>query len=329
MGCPVYKNIAYNKQTGFGISIGVGSVYLPVINFAPNKDVEATPVSETTNTPKGLRRAVNIKDTIEGNATWNVDMINVGYWTGLGFGGGVTVAAVGTSASAYTFFQSSNCQLTSARFDVDKAGSIEAYQDIFATEYTLSASDGLIEGSVTVTGSRQIAGATFTPTITDTRVLTFANAQWYYGNTIGSAGATIEVPVTDWSLTYRSGGEGKFQSGANYITRQDLNYASLEINMTRFFDGSSGALVARDNVYVEDGERGMRLVLTSDSDNTIVGSTPYVMTFGIPKVKLMTSERTYNAGEQVVETITGQGLVDDTSGAICEPVLITRNGLTF
>jgi len=242
----------------------VDRVYLIVINLADNKVVDASPVTEANITPKGLRRAVNIKDTVEGSATWNVDMINIGYWTGLGFGGGVTSATVGTSASAYTFFQSSNCQLTSARFDVDKAGSIEAYQDMFATEYSLSASDGLIEGSVTLSGSRQIAGATFTPTITDTRVLTFANAQWFYGDTLGSAGATIEIPVTDWTFTYRTGGEGKFQSGANYITRQDLNYASLEITLNRFFDGSSGALVTRDNVYLEDRERGMRLVLTSD-----------------------------------------------------------------
>lgn len=329
MGCPVYKNIAYNKQTGFGLSIGVGSVYLPVITFGGNKDVEATPINETTNTPKGLRRAVNIKDTIAGAATFNPDFVNIGYWTALGWGGGVSSVGVGTSATAYTFFQSSNCQLTSARFDVDKAGSLEAYQDMFATEISLTGSNGLLEGSITMSGSRQIAGATFTPTVIDTRVMTFANAKWYYGDSVGVAGATMEIPVTDWTLTYRTGGEGKFQSGANYITRQDLNYASLEFSLNRFFDGSSAGLVTRDNVYLEDRERGMKLVLTSDSDSVVAGTTPFMMTFDIPKAKLMTSERTYNAGEQVIETVAGQGLVDDTTGAICEPVLITRNGLTF
>lgn len=329
MGLFAYKNIAYNKQSAFGSSIGVGSNYLPVKTFEMNKDPEAVMVEQTTNTAKGIRRAVNVKDTVEGQATFNVDFINIGHWLALGWGGGVTTAAVGSSATKYSFIQDSNGDLTSGRFDVDKVNALEAFQDVFATSFELKASDGLIEGTISLTGSRQITGSTFTPTVTETRVLTFANAKIYYGNSYGAAGATIELPVTEWTFKYETGGEGKHQSGSNVISRHDTKFPVGQIEFTRFFDGSSGPLVARDNVFTEDQERGMVLELTSDPDSTITGTTPYVLRFPLPKVKFKTSERSFSAGEIIEEKVEGEALVEDAAGFMCEPELTTRNDITY
>src|SRR6188768_22753 len=103
-----YNNVAYAKQSAFGASIAVGSVYLPVRSFEVNKDPEAIIVNQTTNTVKGMRRAVNIKNTVTGNATIYPDFINIGYWLGLAWGGGVTTAALGTSATTYKFVQNTS-----------------------------------------------------------------------------------------------------------------------------------------------------------------------------------------------------------------------------
>lgn len=324
-----YKNIAYAKQSAFGSSIAVGSVFLPVTNFDLNKDPEASAVEQTTNTPKGWRRAVNIKDTVNGNAGFHVDFNNIGYWLNLGWGGGVTTAALGASATRYDFIQNSTGNLTTGRFDADKHGHLEAWQDVFATKFELTASDGVITGTIDLTGSRQIAGQTFSPSVTETRVLTFANAQWYYADSTGVAGATMPMKSTTWTLTYNSGGEGKFESGSPVISRQDTVMPTLELSIERFFDGSSGPLVTRNNVYTEDAERGMILELTSDSDDLIAGVTQYKLVFPIPAVKLQTSSRPYEAGQYIIEAVSGMGLANDSAGYMCEPYLITGNGFTF
>jgi hypothetical protein len=206
---------------------------------------------------------------------------------------------------------------------------MEAYQGVFARSFEITGSDNVLEATVELTGRIQNAGATYTPVNVETRVATFANAAWYYGNTLGTAGATIYIPTTTWSLKYTNNAVPKFE-GSNTITRVDIDEPpTLEFSFSRYFDGSSGPLTFRDNVYTEDQERGYRLVLTSDSDDLIVGSTPYVLEFGIPKGKAMTTSRPYNAGELLIEEAAGEGLVHDATGIMCEPVLTTSNGFTY
>lgn len=329
MGVFVYKNVAYNKQTAFGASIGVGSVFLPVRTFNLNKDPEATIVEQTTNTAKGFRRAVNIKDKVEGEATFFPDFVNIGYWLGLAWGGSIGAATLGNSASTYTFYQNTTGNANTGRFDQDKQGFLEGFQDVFATQFDLTASDGQVEGTITLSGSRQIQGGTFTPSVTESRVMTFANAKWFYSDSLGVAGATMELPVTNWSISYKPGFEGKYQSGTNVISRQDSMMPHFELTLNRFFDGASGPIAMRDNVYGEDRERGMILDLTSDTDDLIAGVTQFRLRLPLPKVKLMTDERPYEVGTQVVEAIKGEALVEDAAGYMCEPQLISLLGLTF
>lgn len=327
MGTFAYKDVAYNIQSAFGTSIGVGSVFLPIRTFNMNKNPEATIVEQTTNTLKGFRRAINVRDTVEGDATFYADPYTIGFWMGLAWGGTVSIATVGVSANRYTFAQNTTGNMKTGRFDVDKTGYVEAFQDVFATSFQLTASDGMVEGTISLTGSRQITGVDYTAGSTPARTLSFAEAKLFYSDSTGTAGATMEIPVTNWQLTYNSGAEGAFQSGSDKISRQNTLMPSLELTFDRYYDGSSGPLVARDNVYIEDGERGMILRLTSN--DTINGATPFVLEFPMPRVKLMTSERSYEAANMVMESVTAQALYDDSAGYMCEPTLVTYRSQTF
>ena len=315
-----YKNVALATEASYGTSLPI-SDYAPVKSIDLNVDPNFQLKEDTSTSVKGYDRSAYLRNVIEGSIDFNVDPESVHHWLELGMGVGATLqggAALPISgATAVTYPQNEDGVQLTYRIDIDRNTATEGFLGVAAQSLELTSSGDFVEGTLNVTAKEKFSSTTFTPTGLTLNPFVFAESALYVGGSIG--GASTEISVDEWTMTYDLQSETAFQSGSRAAKRVDPKVPMLTGSFTRFFDDTNY------DTYVTNGtDRAFVVELTGS--NTYSGTSPYKLAFYIPKARCTVSTKTYEAAGYVKETVEFTGVYDPGIAYLWKPVL--WNGAT-
>lgn len=313
-----YKNLAIGVEGSYGASIAT-SDYASVRSFNLNLDPTYQTKTDTTSSSKGFERSAYLRDMLEGEVGFNVGPLESRFWFRLALGGGVTIsdaAVPGGGATAMYFPQNTDGVLETYRIDKDMDTATKGYLGVAPQSLDITSSGDFIEGTVNITGKSEFTSTTFTPTGVTVNPFVFAESHIYYGATV--TGCTNEVYVDSWSTTYDLQTEQSHQSGNRQARRVDPNIPLCTGEWERFYDDTNF-----DDFI--DNETAKALKIDIVGSQTYSGSSPYRLEIYIPKVKITTKPKTYEASTMIKETVTWEATYDSEVGYMFRPYLY--NGL--
>jgi len=318
-----YKDIGIANEPSLGASVAVAD-YIHVKTYAVDDVPNKERVDDTSNTTKGHdrieARRVDLTGSLTGYGSPRVlhhafELVNMV--------GATAIATVGTSASEYEYQQTTggSSQLSKSTY-ADYNNSTAIHRGMRASQIELSASNDLIDVSLDLLGVNKDPGITLAGSGEATKPWKFSNVNIYIGATLGDieTGGTA-FHITEWTITYANNLEGTHQSGQNTIKRSDIKIPTFDMNLTlynetEFFQGAKNGC----STYA------MRLVGELDPcQGTIVGSTPYKLTIDVPFFEVVTSPRTYEAGEFISEKVAMYAKYSAADDALWIPRLIREN----
>jgi len=316
-----YKNLGVAVEGSYGASIALAT-YLPVKSFSMNLDPNFTLKEDTSTTALGYDRAAYLRSVYDGSVDFNVDPVSIRYWLKLGMGipgSGITIGAAlspDNGATAMGFIQNNTGVLPSYRIDKDEATAVSAYLGVISKSMEIKSSGDFVEGTLNLSAKTAFAGTTLSPTGVTVNPLVFAESKVYYGATV--TGCTTAIDVEDWSFTYDTQAEVTHLSGSRDASRVDPKIPKVSGSWTRFYDDTNFGS------YVGAGtERALRIEIVSSQ--TYSGTSPYRLNFYFPRVRFSKTERPYEAGSFIKETVTFEGMYDINAGYLMRAVL--HNGL--
>jgi hypothetical protein len=312
-----YKNLGVAVESSYGASIALAT-YLPVKSFSMSLDPNFTLKEDTTASALGYDRSAYLRNVYDGSVDFNVDPISVKYWLKLGFGIPGTGVTVGTGfipgggATAIGFLPQNTGVLPSYRLDKDENTAVAAFLGIISKSMEIKSSGDFVEGSLTLSAKEQFTGTTLSPTGLTINPLAFAESKVYYGATI--TGCTTAVDVEDWSFTYDTQAEVSYLSGNRNANRVDAKIPKLSGSWTRFYDDTNF-----DTFVTNQSNRAIRIEIVSAQAYS--GTSAYRLNFYFPNVRISKSERPYEAGGFIKETVTFEGFYDSIVGYMARAVL--------
>jgi hypothetical protein len=316
-----YKNLGVAVESSYGASIALAT-YLPVKSFSMNLDPNFTLKEDTSSSALGYDRAAYLRSVYEGSVDFNVDPASVRYWLKLGLGVPGTGITIGTGfipgggATAMGFIQSNTGVLPSFRLDKDENTAVSAYLGVISKSMEIKSSGDFVEGTLNLAAKTSFAGTTLSPTGVTLNPLVFAESKVYYGATI--TGCTTAVDVEEWSFTYDTQAEVSHLSGSRDANRVDPKIPKVSGTWTRFYDDTNFG------TFVENGtEKALRIEIVSSQ--LYSGTSAYRLNFYFPRVRFAKTERPYEAGNFIKETVTFEGMYDVNVGYLMRAVL--HNGI--
>lgn len=319
-----YKNLGVAVEGSYGASVALAT-FPPIKSFSMNLDRNFTLKEDTSASALGYDRAAYVKDVYEGSLDINVDPISIRHWLKLGLGipgAGITVGAgfvPGGGGTAMGFIPTNTGTLPSYRIDKDENTGVQSYFGVVAKSMDFKSSGEFVESTLNLTAKTSAAGTSMGSLIGVTiNPFVFAESHIYYGAT--ATGCTTEVLVEDWSFTYDMQAEVSHLSGDRNAARIDAMIPKLSGTWTRFYDDTTFGT----NVTSES-EKALRIEIRGSQ--TYSGTTPYALNFYFPRVRFAKTERPYEAGGFIKETVTFEGMYDANAAYLLRAVL--HNGMSM
>lgn len=303
----IYKDLAYTPEASYGTSIAAATrihIKSSSLNLNQNKEL----VEDTVSSSKGRDRMIRRKNVIEG------DIEGFGSPRGLHFafqlvnGSAGSTSAVGTSAILLTYNQNTTGSMLSYTVNKDRNNSQEAFAGVYASSLELSASDDLLEWTLSGGAQSRGNGSALTDNVigetTHAYVFSDMSVTIHAGSTYGANAVTHKV--SEWSVKYENGMEPTFLSGSANITRVDPKIPTVSGKIKIFHEGTSwvDATYGASEFYIRfDGSLPSQAGL-------IAGVTPFTLRVDVPRAQLTTNVRNYEQNEFAVEEIEFMGMMD-------------------
>lgn len=313
----IYKSMALGDEATWGTSVNTTrniNIISSSIKTNPNKSL----VEDSTVSLKGQDSMISGKIEIDGDIKSYSTPKTLHNFLKYALGGAGATSAVGTSAIQITYNPDISGNLNPFTAVFDRNNTQEAFYGLRASKLALKATDGLIEGTLTVMGKSRGTGVSIADTVGETvKPFVFADAVV----TVGLPGFTQTgvLNVSEWDLNYSNGMERTYLSGSRAASRLDAKIPTIDGTLKIIHTGLS---------YVSPtfgvSELYVRIELTTDSTGGLIaGITPHYLRINIPRVQFATNERNYEAAKISIETITFKGMFDPGTSALVQPLLTT------
>jgi hypothetical protein len=318
----IYKDVAIEDESTYGASVAGTDTQIHVISTTLGQDPTKELVEDTTGNVKGRDRINRIRNVVEGDINAYASPRTIHQMSELVWGAEASESSVGTSATEYTYRQNTDGTMLSKTMQVDRNNSQEKFSGVVGRAFELTWSDNKAEISIEAVAQARNEGLALTDILGETAApLTFADFTVSIGSTLNYFGAGMTTfYVENLTATYRNGLESAHLSGSRNINRVDPAIPTLELNFSIFHENNGMA----DGAF-SDGEYAMQIQAVT-TDQQIVGATPYVYTWPIPRVQLTNNVRNYEQAGMAKEEISAVGLFHAGSSKLVEPTLIAEDG---
>ena len=300
----IYKNVGIEDEATYGSSTAGTASRIRVTSVDLNLDPTKEVVEDTTTSVKGRDRIINTKEVIEGDISGFGTPRNLSHMFELANGAvGVSVGLGGSALSKImTFNQNTNGTMLSKKLQVDRSNTQEAYTGVVGTELSLSASDGIMEFTLSSLAKTRAAGTALADNVVGETVKPFNFADFTLtvvaGDTYTGTSA-VTLKASEWDLAYANGTEGTHLSGSKTIDRVDPKIPTLEGKISIFHEGPTWV-----NSAFGSSEYYLRIEGALDPASGLInGETPFLLRIDIPRIQMMTNVRNYEQDEFGMEEI--------------------------
>jgi hypothetical protein len=310
----IYKNLVVKDETSWGVSTNTTQRKLQIIstglNLNPNKEL----VEDTRTAVQGRDRVVRLRNEIDGDIQMYAAPKELNFAFEQVMGAVGISSAGGSNAANYTYRQDPTGSAYSSTVVLDRNNSQEAFYGIRSSQLSMTASDGLVELTLTTMGKSRGIGASIADTVGGTvKPFVFADVVV----SVGPSGNLAPVDVSEWNLDYNNNLERTFLSGSRNAARTDITTPTLEGSFTMFHSGNSYS-----SPVFGCSELQIRIEATTSScEGLIAGVTPYYLRIDVPRSEFTTNERNYEQGALSMETINFIGMFDPGTSSLWLPQL--------
>lgn len=319
----IVKDIGIEDEPSFGASVAGTARRIHVRTVGLGLNVNKAVVEQTGGTAKGRDVMTRISNTLDGDITAYASPKVLHELLELGMGTTATSTSVGTSASIYTYNQNTQPNPLTKTVNIDRAVTQEKFQGVFGTGFQISGSDNLLELTVPTSARFRAAGVSMADAAGEqTKPLSFSDVivTLYRGATVG-VGTT--VLVSNWTLNYANGYNGKHMSGSRDYNQIDSSIPTISGSFQVYHEGASFA----DAAY-GCSEFWLRIDAVLPTCNGLVaGVTPHVLRLDVPRIELTTSTRSYEQASMAMEDVEWVGVVNPDTLYLFRATLTSENGL--
>lgn len=300
------KNIGIAKEPTYA-SETAPTYYPRVTNMGAMADLNTRMVDDTAGTRKGYANAVNLNEDASGDVGGYVYSDDIGTWL-LGAMGEVESSSV-TAGYVHTFSQIASGELPSFTVAVDREVEVVRLLGARIGSLEFTAENDIVEFTVNLSASSEETGASaFSPSSDeDLLPFTFSQATIKFGDTLAAASGAAATPMDAWSFNYDNDLEKRWQSGSAGATRDDAKIAGLTGSFTKFYEDTNF------NTWRESSTVKSCIIELEGADFDS-GPHKHKLILEIPRIRIMSSERPYEAGNLVVESSEWSALYDSSEG---------------
>lgn len=262
------KTIGRLGYVGYGVESVAGtavaaSVYLPYSD-GPSLMGKHEPLAITSGRTS---RNIDADSTVgkkwsEGDVQIDLDVVNSGYFFKVAFGNEMLATGTPNSHTFYTTVSGNTPKTATLIYGRDTDVEQYAYSAIDNLE--LNFSDGIATTKAAFKGKFPTTGATQTATTTSGTVVTFKDANVYFGSTLTTAEAASATAVNDFSITFANNLEVIHQSGSADVAAIRTKGFKCSGTYTLFFDAETDKL-AHQNL----NKRALEVVFTGNANEQL------------------------------------------------------------
>ncbi len=299
----VVKNIGIGVESVWGTAVAPSS-YPRIRSVGLNASYNKKLVDDTAGTRKGFGRTVNLSHLVEGDLSTYAYSDDMGWWLRGVLGGDVTTTALSNGYN-HIFEQQAVASgaLPSYTIVADKGVETVRWYGARIGSLKLSAANDIVETTVGISAVDEDTTTTYTVSSDqDLDPFTFNQVTIKMGATLAAASGATAVPLDSWEFNYDNQLQTRFQSGSAGASRIDPLIAMCNGSFTKFYEGTDF-----NSWFKADTERA---VIIQATGGLIGGSDYHRLTISLPRVSFMTSERPYEAGNLIVESVTWEALYD-------------------
>ena len=310
----IYKDILLRNEATWGVSAAGQTRTLSIISSSIELDPSNKLVDDTRTSFKGNDQIVAVKNVIKGDIKAYATPRNIRSFLELGLGSAGVTSAVGTSALLFTYNQNTSGSMQSATIVIDRNSAQEAFYGVRAKKLALNFKDAELEMTLSVEAQTRSGAPTIPDVIGETvKPYIFADA------TVTIAAPSYTNPYTllasDMTVDYDTGLVSSFLSGNRNAARSDPGTPKLSGEFTVFHEGNSWVDAAFGAT-----ELNLRIEFSTNSgEGLISGVTPYYLKLDVPRVRLSSSKRTFDAGKLTMETVKWMAIFDTGSSSLWTP----------
>lgn len=154
----------------------------------------------------------------EGDVTIDLDVVNAGYLFKLALGNEILETGTPNNHTFYTTV-SGNTPKTATMIHSRGDTDVESYSYVAVNELSMEVpTDGLSTVTASVMGKFPAIGSSQTPTTTSGTVVTFVNANAYFGSTLTAAGSASATELNSFSMTLSNNLEMIHRTGSSDVS---------------------------------------------------------------------------------------------------------------
>ena len=299
----VVKNIGIANESTWGTAVSPTS-YPRVRSVGLDASYNKSLVDDTAGTRKGFGRVVNLGHQVEGEISTYAYSDDMGWWL-KGVLGGTVTSQANANGYNHVFTQPAvaSSELPAFTLVTDKAQEVVRWYGARFGSLRLAGANDIVEATIGVMAKDEDTGSGYTVTSDqDLDPFTFAQVTVKIGDTLAAASGASATPVDSWELEFDNQLQSRFQSGSASLARLDPLIATCRGTFTKFYEDTNF-----NTWFKNDTEKAMIITATGAQ---IGGSDYHTLEILLPRVAFMTSERPYEAGSLIVETVTWEALYD-------------------
>lgn len=200
----------------------------------------------------------------EGDVTIDLDVVNAGYLFKMALGNEMLETGTPNSHTFYTTV-SGNTPKTATMIHSRGDTDVEQYTYVAVNELTMEIpTDGLSTLTASVMGKFPTTGASQTPTTTSGTVVTFVNADAYFGSDLTAAGSASATPLNSFSMTLANNLELIHRTGSADVSAIRTKGFRASGNYVVYFSDETDK-----NAHYNLNKRALLLTMTGNSNEQL------------------------------------------------------------